>query len=125
MKFPMPFGFPFLSFFSLPMILGSSSILNIRSLDILFCFSSSALRSSASRYMLRNLYILKTFPFFPILSWAKKTGPGDFLLMAGAMKMYRIPVKMQPKKPATMSNRRLMASDSADANLTEDVRTSK
>lgn len=37
------------------MIRGSLSILNILPSDILFCFMSSALRSSASIYILRNL----------------------------------------------------------------------
>ena len=48
--------------------LGSKSILNIFPSPSLFSFMSSALRSSASIYMLRNLYILNFFPFFPTRS---------------------------------------------------------
>ena len=46
-----------------PITRGSKSILNIRPSLILFCAISSALRSSASMYILRNLYILNGFPF--------------------------------------------------------------
>ena len=49
-------------------IRGSSFILNIRPF-ISFWLSSSFLRSSASIYMERNLYILKRRPFLPTRSW--------------------------------------------------------
>ena len=62
-----------------PMILGSKSILNISPSLILFCAISSFFRSSASIYMLRNLYILNFLPFRPILSCAKKIGPGELM----------------------------------------------
>ena len=60
-----------------PITLGSKSILNILPSPSLFSFISSAFRASASMYMLRNLYILNFFPFFPTRSWEKKIGPGD------------------------------------------------
>ena len=70
---PMPVFFVPSGSILLPMILGSKSILNI----ILFCAMSSFFRSSASMYILLNLYILNFLPFLPIRSCAKKIGPGD------------------------------------------------
>ena len=51
-----------------PITRGSKSILNIFPSPSLFSFISSAFLSSASMYMLRNLYILNFFPFFPTRS---------------------------------------------------------
>ena len=87
----------------LPMTLGSKSILNILESLMVFCAMSSFLRSSASMYMLRNLYILNILPFNPTLSCLKKIGPGDLMYMIGPMNMVRISVNTLPTRPPIIS----------------------
>ena len=103
MKLPNPFPAPF----SLPMIRGSFSILNIYPSSTSFIANNSCLRSSASGYILRNLYILKSLPFLPTRICEKKIGPGDLIHINGAKITVKIPVKRQPTKPPTISMRRL------------------
>ena len=79
MKFPTPFLIVPSGSFLLPMIRGSKSSLNIMPSCTRFSFMSSALRSSASMYILRNLYIWNIFPFFPTRVCLKKIGPGDWI----------------------------------------------
>ena len=79
MKFPTPFLIVPSGSFLLPMIRGSKSSLNIMPSCTRFSFMSSALRSSASMYILRNLYIWNIFPFFPTRVCLKKIGPGDWM----------------------------------------------
>ena len=99
---PIPvFFFPFGSTL-LPMILGSKSILNIIPSPTLFCAISSFFRSSASIYMLRNLYILNFLPFLPILSCEKNIGPGDAMYIAGPTNIMMISVNRQPTRPPTL-----------------------
>ena len=102
-KFPNPF-FTVPSGITLhPIIRGSASILNISPPPTRFLSISSFFRSSASMYMLRNLYILKRFPFLPILSCMKNTGPGDTASITGASTRNRIPVAMHPATPPAIS----------------------
>ena len=68
MKSPMPVFFRPSGRILFPMTRGSKSSLNIFPSPSLLSFINSAFRSSASRYMLRNLYILNRFPFFPTRS---------------------------------------------------------
>ena len=105
-KFPIPFFTVPSGSCLQPMIRGSKSSLNISPSVTLFSAASCALRSSASVYILRNLYSLNFFPFFPTRIWEKNTGPGDWILMAGARNRNRIPVSTHPTSPPIISNRR-------------------
>ena len=109
-KSPMPVFFVPSGSILLPITRGSKSILNILPSPSLFSFISSALRASASIYILLNLYILNFLPFFPTRSWAKKIGPGELIYMAGATKINIIPVSRHPTSPPAMSITRLISS---------------
>ena len=104
MKLPTPFLIVPSAFFLQPIIRGSYSSLNIIPSLTLFCAISSFLRSSASIYILLNLYILNTLPFLPTLFCLKKIGPGDAIKIAGAKKIVRMSVIKQPTKPPKISN---------------------
>ena len=62
MKFPIPVFFVPSGRISFPITRGSKSSLNIFASPSLLSFISSAFRSSASKYMLLNLYSLNRFP---------------------------------------------------------------
>ena len=102
-RFPIPFLMvPSGSFFA-PIILGSKSSLNIMPSCIRFSVISSALCSSASMYMLRNLYILNFFPFLPTRICEKNIGPGDFMNIIGPIITVSKSVNTEPTSPPAIS----------------------